>query len=198
MISPMQIDLQTQGRDELIQAGTNLGKVLRESGRPGWIMGLDGDKDSGKSLIALAIDQVFSPEKYPHGITKEHKADDLCHPATVIGSALKRFFPFARGEEKPDLPVVFFNYCRITAESQKTYDRRLQERRRSNPQSNVLIVANLFLKHRESFNNSASGVNSDFLNLNVRVFGKPERFTQTIEIVTQDSYLSKALSPSLK
>lgn len=86
----LEFKLPAQGRDGLINIGKKLGQFVQKSGKPSpWLFSLEGDENSGKSLIALGIDSVFNPSFYTQGIKLHHSADDL-----MAGSV--RFWNFGK------------------------------------------------------------------------------------------------------
>jgi len=186
----MHFTFQTQERNQLIQLGYELGRAIQSSGRAEpLIVGLDGNHNSGKSLIALAMDMAFNPDKYPEGINGDHNADALRRPVSVLDGFKKMFRVGKEQQKKDDLPVVFLNYCNISLTSQKSYDGRLRELKDSSPSSSVLIASNLLRTNRGEFNYESQGLKSDMLDMNIRVHGTPQNFLRKIEITAEDSHL---------
>lgn len=68
-------------RDGLIALGNRLGEVLRDKADiDRKVILLGADEKSGKSLLAMAVDQVFNPANYSLGITEYSLADEVLAP----------------------------------------------------------------------------------------------------------------------
>lgn len=77
----MRFALKTTSREELIEVSHLLAKTLEsvENTKP-WIVHIDAAYDSGKSLIALGIDQALNPERYPAELPRNLEADIMLAP----------------------------------------------------------------------------------------------------------------------
>lgn len=145
----MAVYLKTKNRRQLIWLGDTIGRFIKESQRASpWHMTINGDHDSGKSLIALAIDAVFRPQEYPRGILSKnrHVADNL-----MIG------------------PVIFRNVSQSPAMCRDAFDKTLTDFQASRPQAHVVILSNVKRTFSESFHAATDGLESDILDIHIRV-----------------------------
>ena len=141
--------LKTKNRNQLIWLGNTIGGFIKESQRTRpWHMAINGDHDSGKSLIALAIDAVFRPQEYPRGILSKnrHVADNL-----MIG------------------PVIFRNVSQSPAMCRDAFDKTLTDFQASRPLAHVVILSNVKRTFSESFQAATDGLDSDILDIDIRV-----------------------------
>jgi len=117
-------------RNELIDLGGTLAAALQaESFDKTWMISLRGTADSGKGLLALAMDRYLNPLRYPDGITKELSADTLLAPGN---------------EGKPQ--IVFCNFYKANAPAKgKKIAERLSQFKTDNPDARILIAANVEL-----------------------------------------------------
>ncbi len=70
--------LSTASREEFLLFGRAVAEVLRaHSPDKQWTISLEGEGNSGKSLLALAANYFLNPHLYPSGITKDDKIDLL-------------------------------------------------------------------------------------------------------------------------
>ncbi len=167
----------TQGRDAMIAAGTALGQIFLKDARPQpWIVTLGADAKSGKSLLALAIDQVFDPKFYPHGITPERIADILIY-------------------EKPRGKVAFLNAPDKTVYDQRALlDQRLHQLEKNFPVAKVIVYSNMRRNLTNDFNANTSGLRSDRLDMHIDVHIEDGEFTRRMDIIVENPSLCRALS----
>lgn len=68
----MRAEFETETRDLFITFGRVLAQTLREHDPDKqWIISLEDDAKSGKSVLALAADQQQNPARYPNGLTSD-------------------------------------------------------------------------------------------------------------------------------
>jgi hypothetical protein len=174
-------DIFTTSREELIAFGNRLGRVMKDSDRKKpWIINLTGDGISGKELIALAIDQIFTPSRYPNGITREMSADDILEPDFVTQPA-----------------VVFTNFNRLICASRENFDDRLQNFADQNPWACVAVASNIERTFQGEFNYQAKGLDSDRLDVSLQVHKRPGNFTRHIGVTYDDNRLLVAIREPL-
>ncbi len=180
----MRFSLLTRSREDFINAGIGFGEAFKsqcQDENP-WVVALNGSMNTGKSLIALAIDKAFRPEEYPEGITKRHSAD--------------RLYP-KKGQET-DFPVSFDNYVGEVFATRERLDNAIADFARDCPHSKVLIASNIRRTHSEHFNYNAQGLNSDLLNMNIIVTCKSSGpFWRNMNITVEHEPLIKALQSYL-
>ena len=145
------------GRDELIEFSSKLGAALqRHPRKKPWIIDLEGDPDSGKSLIALAVDRVFNPQFYRQGITLAMSADRL---------------PGEFHETKN--PVYFCNYAYEIMETSEDYDDFLGRLIKRMPFNKVIMISNIYRSlpgvARHEFNYRSGNLHSDRLDIAIEV-----------------------------
>jgi hypothetical protein len=169
----------TKTRDDLIHLGNTLGRIFKDSDRTApWILTFGASTSSGKSLVGSAIDQAFDPLDYPDGILEDHYADLLMYM-------------------KPAGPVKYVNLAQDRYETQAVFDRWLSAMERNHPGARVLICANTQRGHvSQSFNYSASGLQSDRLDMNIdfHVWGRD--FERKLVITAENQELCDALQRS--
>jgi hypothetical protein len=176
----MHLIKRVHSREGLIEFGSALGRAFQDADKAGRrIVCVGGDAESGKSLIALAIDQVFSPDEYPQGLAAGLSADNIMNPAFRC---------------PPGRPVVFNNYYNAMVPGPQGFDAVLDSFAQAHPRARILIAANLLRTPQEEFNYSARGLESERLDMNiyVRAVGKP--FERQIEVTVEDPPLIEAFS----
>lgn len=182
----MNTQFQTSTRDEFIALGTLLGQHFKRARRvKPWMITLDGDDASGKSLIALAIDQVLTPQRYPRGIPDDVKADDMLN-----------------GYFKQN--VIFHNFGQTIAVTRETFDGTLHEFEARNPKTKVFVASKIARDFTGDFNYSA-GLQSDRLDLNIRVYITREQaypeddaFDRKVIMTTENPALQKLLEEAMQ
>jgi hypothetical protein len=76
----MRTTIRTSTRDEFIALGQFLGETLvKNPQEKPWAIGIDGQLNTGKSLLVLGIDSAFNPDLYPNGISKDAVADNISY-----------------------------------------------------------------------------------------------------------------------
>lgn len=112
-------------REEFLAFSQNLGRVLMQEphDRDGpWHISVLGDGCSGKSLIALGIDSVFSPSRYEHNyISTDINPDSYLESGTV----------------------TFFNHLNLYEPSKAGFDKRLLAFQETHPEAQVLVSSNI-------------------------------------------------------
>jgi len=117
----IQLQFRTHTRDDMIQLGDAVGilvKSPRLNQRP-WVITLWGGENSGKSLLALAIDRAFRPQVYKNGIDR-----------TCDANGLRNNF------------VVFKNFYSIPVYNPNDLDKELDAFISRQPNSGVYIASN--------------------------------------------------------
>ena len=161
-------------REEMIAFGNMLAKAMQACRREKpWIINIGADDKSGKSLIALATDQIYNPQRYPHGIIKDMIADTLLA---------------ADPANRPS--VVFENFNRLVVTNKSAFDEKLSEFETKNPGTQVLIAANIDRTIRGEFDYPTKGLQSDRLDISVQVYKETEPFGRSIDLVLEDEELA--------
>jgi hypothetical protein len=121
----MQHDFYFHSRGEMIGFAGRLADVIRSTGREQpWFIALEGDAQSGKSIIPLALDRAFNDAAYPHGIERGLSADRLLRPG-----------------RQPSGAVVFYNFGMIDRHG--SYDSAWYDFEQDNPGARVLVASNI-------------------------------------------------------
>ena len=160
-------------RDELIAFGKMLAKaILMVNPEKQWMLSIGADANSGKELIALAIDNEINPDRYPNGITTDISADRFLDP-----------------DHFENLQVVFYNYVRVTITKREEYDREINKFRAKNPSAKVLIASNLERTFQGDFDYQRLGLNSNSLDMNVHVYKYSGTFGRKVVLTFKDERL---------
>lgn len=171
----MRVQLKTKNRKQIIELGTMIGDFISASKRENpWFITINGDHDSGKSLIALAIDKKFRPQEYPNGILSKnrHVADNLM-----------------KG------PVVFRNLSLMQEVDKADFDEALAEFQKRYGGGSVYITSNLKRVFTPTFNRASDGLDSDLLDISIRM-KRGWGSTRYVTIVARDENLATALLES--
>ena len=171
----MTVQLKIKNRDQMIWLGHMIGTYIRNVDKQNpWHITINGDHDSGKSLIALAIDEKFRPEDYPHGILSKnrHVADNL-----IKG------------------PVLFRNISLGPAVDKIGFDTSLTNFQDRCSEGKVYVTSNLKRIFTGEFNRAADGLDSDILDIDIKVT-KGRGSVRYITIVARDESLIEILSNS--
>ncbi len=124
-----------EDRDQFIRFFFNIAVGLKNDSEKTLFVGLGGQFDSGKGLVALAFDLAYHPEKYPNNIIgKDLKVDDVL---SARNAGLVHFVN-AQGSDFAD------------ADSMDDYLMSVQAQA---PQSRVHFLSNL----QQSFSNNSNG-----------------------------------------
>jgi hypothetical protein len=179
-------------RHDLIDFGRLIGSVIRDADRPRpWIICITGDGDSGKSLIALAIDYCFDPRRYEDAKLSNISADRMLNTGKV-----------------ENLKVGFKNVINVIHQTSEAFDASVESIlsdvlkgqchgiRMSGilPQAGMraLVISNLGLLGQLPEDDSLQSSLVD-IQINVRI-GKGI-FTRFIEVTYNDPQLKTALEP---
>ena len=172
----MIFEIQTQSRKELIDFGNRLGQILKVHARQTpWIICLGGDEASGKELLALAIDSVFNPDRYPEEIPVGLIAEKILKPSQVAN-------------------VVFNNFKRPIYSTKNSFDRCLSQYEEENKASKVLIASNIERTFFGEFDYRSKGLESDRLDVSIQVHKRPGSFERTIALTIENPLLVSAFS----
>ena len=164
-------------RNDMIHLVQVTGHYFKENAKdhPGntpWTILLGADSDSGKSLLALAIDSVFRPHLYPDGISHEVSADSRLKP-DFFGS--------------PVPPVIFSNFQNLIYSSQEYFDSALEDFIHKYSGAKVYVSANIQRTFTGEFNYAAHGLCSNWLDANFHVYGhKKDGFKRRIVATVKD------------
>lgn len=147
------LTLYTKSREEFLQVSRDLAKLIHgiERKKP-WVVDLNGDVASGKSLLALAFDSIYRPDVYENEFIPPGASSDL--------------------ELNPnsDKPVIYTNFVHQLRTNKETYDKLLAEYVAKNRSAKILFATNIErISLRESYNYNASGINSDVLDIGIQV-----------------------------
>ncbi len=169
----MYIETKIESREELLSLANKVGEVLRGMPRRDgpWIITLGASASSGKSLLALGIDEIFNPSHYPDGVTRNASADHI----------------FNR-------KVVFNNFRWLTRSNHDDFDQALHDFEHGHPAAKVLIASNLDRTLSGNFNYETLGMCSKRLDLNIDVHMEPGSFRRRICLATENERLAAALS----
>lgn len=171
----MYLTLDISTREQLIALGTILGEAIQSSNRErSWMIALEGDARSGKSLIPLAVDQVFNPHAYPQGITRDLSVDWLLKPGC-----------------QPSGTVVFDNFGTIPY---RDYDNALDEFESKNLHAKVLVASNVARCLTTDFNRSAGFRHSKRVDLALEFDMLPGGFQRRLTAMPNDPLLEKILA----
>jgi hypothetical protein len=158
-------------RAGLVSFGEDLGRILKEQNREQpWMIRLDGDFDSGKSLVALAIDKGFRPEAYPEGLHS--------------GIRIETLMPWHRNPPG-SLHTVFRHFAHILRISRGAFDCELADFEARNPQARVLIASNL--DRSITGNDLEGGLDSNRLDLAIRVLKSGDQYERHVELIARDN-----------
>lgn len=173
----------TRSREDLIDFGLALGEAfkrhIKSDGNP-WLVTINGTMSSGKSLIALAVDQAFRPEEYPNGITSKYSADDLRPSANM----------------PVPLPVGFDNFMGASYPIREEFDDQLRQFIAEREGSKVLLASNLRRSATTAFNYAAKGLSSDFMDMNIIVTEDIGFFRRNLMITIENELLIETLKTS--
>jgi hypothetical protein len=176
----MYAEFVTHSRDEFISLGQALGLALKPlAEQEQKIILLGGHGNSGKSLLALAMDSVFRPEEYEDCIPLHLSADSKLDSSEKFG-----------------LPVTFNNFACRLEESDPAFDRILKNFAGRNTDAKLVIAANINRHYLTDFNYKANGLHSRNLDLYVDVRGKiqnPHSFQRTTTIYADKPDVIQAL-----
>lgn len=169
----------TTSRKRFIQFGQVLGVLLRETDPDKqWIIHLGDadDSNSGKSLIALAIDTALNPERYPHGLGEKLSADDLLKPGN-------------NGQAQ----IVFKNFYRCIEFGKTLFDAALAKFKDQNSDAKILVASNIERRAVGSFDYIGKGLDSDLLDINIEVHRLPGEWQRVLTITAKDEQLLREL-----
>jgi ABC-type dipeptide/oligopeptide/nickel transport system ATPase component len=142
----------TEHRDNFIAFGRKIGRAIHSlNDKKQSIVALNGHIDSGKSLLALAIDSIYRPEKYKHGITESANADRQLN-AKKFGT----------------IPVIFDN---LKYDIQPGHDapQQLKEFFAQNANPSVIIISNLYMKNRDIYHYTEDELKNYGVDLHIEV-----------------------------
>jgi hypothetical protein len=167
----------TWTRGGFIRLSQKLGKALQslERERP-WFVTLGADVNSGKSLIALSIDQIFNPAAYPKGLTRDIEADrhlksDPVHPRSLV-------FENFRGAYAPGKYTDIVN---------------------QNPDLRVLLGSNLIHTLDGAFSPHLFGFGSEHVHINVRApLPLRQIFMREVQVISNDNDLTHKIREATK
>lgn len=179
-MSDLRLSVYFNTRAEVIAFGEKLGRAMKTLHHEGpWFIRLDGDFNSGKSLVALAMDKGFRPTSYPDGLERDVRIETL----------MSDWF-----QNNPDsLHTVFKHFGHMVCETRSCFDQELVNFRDKNSQASILIAANL--ERSMMGNDLDDGLNSDLLDLAMKVEKTGDGFKCKILLLTNNSEIYQALSP---
>lgn len=173
-VNNMHLKVVVNSREEMIGFACSLGEIFKVHARPKpWMLTLGADADSGKSLIALGIDQAFNPARYTEGIQSGHSADKL-----TTGS------------------VIFQNFRRPIVASKEEFDSFLTRFEQSNKTGLVLIATNIERTFTGDFDYEHEGLNSDRLDMNIHVHKTAGAFARRLSVTTHNEAVHQVLRRS--
>lgn len=150
-------------RSDMLHFADSFGKAIKSLDRPQpWCVQLNGDAQSGKSLIPLGVDKVFNPHLYPAGVTEEINADDMKHDGTVF----------------------FFNFCHWIEETKVGFDKLLRRNEGEYPEARVLIFGNVMRGMSDHFLCASEEFHSERLDVYLRVVQPFSSETRELTVVT--------------
>lgn len=166
----MDIGVQTNTREAFVALGHVVGRAMQQAARQQpWFVSLQGDFNSGKELFALAVDEVFSPRRYPQGITRDLSAEK--HLASSNdGQSL----------------VVFENFRGRYAPNALFFDAHMDDFQRRNPTARVLIASNISRPGSWERYRGAENLDSQRLDVNLTVYKVGAPFTRGVDLTMKD------------
>ncbi len=177
------IELKITSRDDLIFLGRTIGEHLKDKHRWGGqsIITAHGAVDCGKSVLALAIDQVIRPDVYEDGLTQDKSVDKLLskHPA------------------RPCPPVVFKNFEGNFYSTVEGFNNELFEHLKRHRQAKVLFASNISLQMKDSFLLASEGLEKSHVDIDMEFDTNPNNpFDSQIRTIVRDEQLKQKLSLS--
>ena len=165
-------------RDGMILLGDLIGAFIKAAGRKRpWMIALEGPLECGKSLIPLAVDRCFRPDRYEGEISRESKADDLTQG-----------------------PVVFTNFLAAIHERKLSLDEGLLRFQSTAPDALVYIGSNVIKDHLdsdssliESFQAAALGDKSALLDMAFTIKWK-QNMRRQISLSVRDADVEKEVT----
>lgn len=172
MLPDFRLSSDFNDRAGLVAFGENLGRILKEQSRnQPWMIRLDGDFNSGKSLVAMAIDKGYRPEAYPDGLDR--------------GVRIQTLMPDWHLNKPGSLHTVFKNFGHLICKTRNNFDQELKDFEARNPQARILIASNL---RRSLTGNDFDGeLDSDRLDVAVRVLNSGDQFQRHVDLITKET-----------
>lgn len=166
----MDIGVQTNTREAFVALGRVVARSMQQTPhtRP-WFVSLQGDFNSGKELFALAVDEVFNPQRYPQGITRDLSAEK--HLA-------------CGNDGQPQ--VVFENFRGRYAPDAKYFDLHMDDFERRNPTARVLIASNISRPGTWERYRGAENLDSQCLDISLTVYKVGAPFTRGVDLTMKD------------
>ncbi len=174
------LEIRTQARDDILKLGQLVGAFI-QSNDPyvPFAATFGSDTNSGKSLLALAIDNYFRPGFYEHGVTPDHSADDI----------LKRSW-----DQQTSIPVVFKNFLQLRSATDESFDRTLKKFRDQNFSARAVLASNLQRTIIGQFDYARKGLCSTILDANFFFHIKPGKpFSRNISMTTKHGGLLETI-----
>lgn len=177
------LQISTKHREDIIRLGETMGTYFKENPMDRdkdtpWVVSLGADSDSGKSLVALAIDRAFRPHLYQNGIGEDVSADERLKPSSW----------------GPPVPVVFKNFQNFIHRGQESFDTAIGDFIGRYNSARVYVCANIQRTFMGEFNYAANGLSSKWLDANLHVYGhKKNGFLRRIATTVKNEELFNAL-----
>ena len=145
------VTLHSTSREHFLFLAMTVGKILHTKQREKpWMIDVNGDQASAKSVFALAADIAYRPEKFPEGITPDIIAD----------------YHFASPETDP---IIFFNAGPKILDTKKNYDAAFKWFAQRFPAAKIIMLANIMRDEEEPYYNYENGFGSDVLDVGILV-----------------------------
>ena len=182
----MHIIKHIENRDEFVAYFKQLGEALKlrktraeSEGQP-WVISMGKDFGSGKSLAALCVDSIFTPERYP--------------PDGTIPQTMDADFTLIQRNNKVFFRNVFLQTMPMAA-------RGIEQAKQQFQNAEVLMLSNMELGYRDQFRNATHGLCSDLIDMNIAFHDTsgvydPDNliFKRSIEITVENSELIEAMA----